>query len=527
MNSSGSDRQKTRSGSRPKGDSGAGFIERLFAVFVGMSDPDSDKKKLLRAIGKDLARSRYKFYRPKGQEALPGLAKFFYEIYRIVAPAQVLLGNAQVSGALRSFVIESFLSEDQRELTERLTEGHIVERAKTLGIKELQEEVKQDMTSLFSVFDGETSRQIDGAYNTLLAFINFINFDFYFLLKKFDSSIPERNFSYHPKFEAINSDYVAEDIQDFLEVFSALDFQTDWKRIFGAFREYRKADVVQYEAWAKFLPAAMDLRKSQVLEQIVRHAKKDPTWNPQTRYPGERIVEPFMQKLNTQIETLIQRIVQERRNSKIDEIAKQIFGTSVVLRMKNYTEKANVVFAKKMLGGYTQAPAMNFLKAYLMDFFKKDIRELVDLLIIRGQWTAAIQSQQLSDSYHSIMEISDRIIEFDDSLADDSELGTKMRSALAKAERDKDALKYLRQMLKDTNDKATTMISKAAVNLIVIGKLVKALVEDLARPHHELLLNWKEVEGQSPQPLKERLVEVYKKIYYMVQLLQFFVKQEA
>ena len=70
------------------------------------------------------------------------------------------------------------------------------------------------------------------------------------------------------------------------------------------------------------------------------------------------------------------------------------------------------------------------------------------------------------------------------------------------------------------------MIAKVAVNLIVVGRLVKALVEDLARPHHELLLNWKEVESQSPQPLKERLVDIYKKIYYMVQLLQFFVKQQ-
>jgi hypothetical protein len=524
MSSSGSDRRDPRNPPQVQGE--GGFFQRILAVFVGMSDPDSDKKKLLRAIGKDLARSRYKFYRPKGQEALPGLAKFFYEIYKIVAPAQVLLGNAQVSGALRAFVIESFLTEEQRALTERLTEADIIERAKTLGLKELQESVKHDMTTLFSVFDGEMSRQVDGAYNTLLAFINFINFDFYFMLKKFDSALPERNFSYHPKFETINADYIVEDIQDFLEVFFALDFQTDWKRIFGAFREYRKAEVVQYEAWAKFLPAASDLRKSQILEQIVRHAKKDPSWSPQPRYPGERIVEPFMQKLGTQVGTLIQRIIQERRNSKIDEIAKQIFGTSVVLRMKNYTEKANVVFAKKMLGGYTQAPAMNYLKAYLMDFFKKDIRELVDLLIIRGQWTTAIQSQQLSDAYHSIMEVSDRIIEFDDSLADDSEMGTKIRSALAKAERDKDALKYLRQMLKETNDKATAMIAKVAVNLIVVGRLIKALVEDLARPHHELLLNWKEVEGQSPQPLRERLVEIYKKIYYMVQLLQFFVKQE-
>lgn len=503
-----------------------GLLQRLLAVFAGMGDPDSEKKKLLRAIAKDLQRSRYKFYKPKGGEAMPGLAKFFYEIYKITAPAQVLLGNAAASGALRAFVIESYLGKDQRELSERLAEGAILELAKTLSVRDVQESVKRDLNAFISVFDGETSKQIDAAYNTLLAFVNFVNFDYYFLLKKFDSSIPERGFSYHPKFEAINGEYVADDVQDFLEVFGALDFTTDWKRIFDALKEYRKADVVQYEAWAKLAPAAADLKESQVLEQIVRHLKKDPFWTPEPRFPNERIVEPFIQKLKTQVETLIQRIIQERRNGKIDEAAKQVFGTTVVLRMKNYTDKANVVFAKKMLGGYTQAQAMNFLKAYLMDYFKKDIRELADMLIIRGQWTTSIQSQQLSDNYHALLEIADQIVQFDESLADEGELGTKMRSALAKADRDKDALKYLRTMLKDTNDKAVGMISRAALGLINTGRILKSLIEDLGRPHHEMLLNWKDVEVQSPRPLKDWMVEVYKKIYYMVQLMQYFAKAE-
>jgi hypothetical protein len=503
-----------------------GFFQRLFAIFAGMGDPDSEKKKLLRSVAKDLSRSRYKFYKPKSAEALPGLAKFFYEIYKITAPAQVLLGNAAASGALRSFVIESYLGKDQRGLLERLTEASILEKAKTASLRDLQDSVRADLTSLITIFDGERSRQIDSAYNTLLAFVNFVNFDYYFLLKKFDSAIPERDFAYHPKFETINGEYVADDVQDFLEVFGALDFETDWKRIFGALKDYKKADVVQYEAWAKFVPAAAELKQSQILEQIVRHVKKDPFWSAEPRLPSERIVEPFIQKLKTQIETLIQRLIQERRNSKIDETAKQIFGTAVVLRMKNYTEKANVVFAKKMLGGYTQAAAMNYLKAYLMDYFKKDIRELVDLLIIRGQWTTSIQSQQLSDNYHALLEIADQILQFDDSLADEGEIGTRMRSSLAKADRDKEALKHLRTMLKDVNDRATGMVSKAAMGLIGIGRTLKALIDDLSRPHHELILNWKDVESQSPRPIRDWIVDVYKKIYYMVQLLQFFAKGE-
>jgi hypothetical protein len=506
-------------------DKPAGLLQRLFSVFSG-GDTEAEKKKLLRGIAKDLSRSRYKFYRPKGQEALPGMAKFFYEVYKIAAPAQVLLGNAASSGALRSFVIESYLAPEQRELSEHLTEAYIVERAKTLSIAQVQEEIKRDLTSFFVVFDGEMSKQIDDAYATLLALVNFVNFDYYFLLKKFDSSIPERSFAYKPKFDAINGEYVVDDLQDFLEVFVPLDFDNDWPRIFGALKEYRKVDVVSVDAWGKFSSAASELRKSEVLDQIVRHLKGDPYWIGKPRVPNERIVEPFLQKLKTQIETIIQKILQERRNSKIDEIANQIFGTTVVLRMKNYTEKANVVFAKKMLGGYTQAQAMNYLKAYLMDYFKKDIRELVDLLIIRGQWTANLQSQQLSDCYHAILEVSDRILQFDEELGDDGEVGNRIRMALAKADRDKEALKYLRGSLKETNDKATAMVSRAAMNLIGIGRQIKALIEDLSKPHHEILINWKEVENQSSRPLKGWLVDTYKKIYYVVQLLQFFVKNE-
>ncbi len=503
-----------------------GLLQKIISLFTG-NDPEAEKKKLLRVIAKDLSRSRYKFYKPKGGEALPGLAKFFHEIYKITAPAQVLLANATASGALRAFVIEEYLEREDRELSEHLTEEAVFELSTKMSIRDLQDAVKRDLGTFITAFDTETSKQIDDAYNTLLAFINFVNFDYYFLLKKFDSALPERNLSYRPKFEAINGEYVADDLQDFLEVFAALDFATDWKRLFEALKEYRKTDVVQYDAWAKLAPAAAEVRDSQVLEQIVRHIQKNPTWVPEPRYPNERIVDAFIQKLKLQTETLIQRIIQERRNSKIDEAAKQIFGTSVVLRMKNYTEKANVVFAKRMLGGYSQSPTMNYLKAYLMDYFKKDIRELCDILIIRGQWTTALQSQQLSDNYHALLEVSDQILQFDEMLADESELGTKMRAALAKADRDKDALKYLRTTLKDINDRASRIISTAALNLINMGRTLKALIEDLVKPHHEMILNWKDVVSQSPEPLKEWMLEVYKKIYYMVQLMQYFTKSEG
>ncbi|HAP43205.1 MAG: hypothetical protein A2087_08780 [Spirochaetes bacterium GWD1_61_31] len=514
---------KPQSGTKGEG---GGFLQRLFNIFLGGGDPDAERKKQLRLLGKDLTHSRFKFYRPKSFEALPGLARFFYEVYKTVAPAQVSLNNAASSGVLKAFVIESFLGAEQKAILERLTEPYIMEQSKTKATKDLQEQVKHDMINFFAAIDAERSTQIDGAYNVLLTFINFTNFDFYFLLKKFDANITERSFAYNPRFEPISADYIADDMADFLEVFMSLNLEADWKRIFGALKEYRNIDVIQIDTWQKLIPALAEVRKGQILEQVVRHVKQDPYMLFSPRLANERIVEPYIDKIKNQTTMLIQKISQERRSSKIEELSKAVFGTSVILRMKNYTEKANLVYAKKMLGGYIQTAALNYLKAYLMDYFKKDIRELVDVLLIRGQWGTNIQSQQLSDSYHVMLDMSDQIIRFDDNLADDGDMGSRLRNAVNKADRDKDAGKYLRQLLKDTNDMATAIVNKSAVNLITIGRHLRGMIDDLSKPHHEMILNWREIENVSGKPMKEHLTQIYKKIYYMVQLLQYYVKED-
>lgn len=506
--------------------SASGFFQKILGLF-GMGDPDAEKKRLIKSIGKGLSRSRYKFYKPKNTEALPGIARFFYETYKVIAPAQIILTNASQSGALKAFVIESFLTPEQRQQMDQLTDAYIQEKAKTVPVKELHEYIKHVMISFFSVFDAEKTAQIDSAYSTLLSFINFINFDYFFLLKKFDANVTERSFAYNPKFDSISADYISDDIHDFLEVFMPLNLEADWKRIFNALKEYRNLDVIQVETWTKLIPALQDVRESGVLEQIIQHVKQDPYLAITPRASGEHIVETFVDKLKNQTTMTLQKIVQERRNSKIDDLAKAVFGTNIVLRLKNYTDKANIAYAKKLLGGYTQTQPLNYLKAYLIDYFKKDIREIVDLLLIRGTWSTSVQSQQISDAYHALLEVSEAIIQFDDGLAEDGEMGLKLRNVLQKADRDKDAIKYIRQLLKTVNETAMGLINKSALNLITVGRHLKSLIDDLNKPHHELLLNWKEVENASSIPMKEAMTEAYKKIYYMVQLLQFYVKDDA
>jgi hypothetical protein len=124
------------------------------------------------------------------------------------------------------------------------------------------------------------------------------------------------------------------------------------------------------------------------------------------------------------------------------------------------------------------------------------------------------------------MQVSEDLIQFDESLSEEGATGSKLKVLVHKGDRDKNSIVILRKLLKEVNDEALRMITESAGNLITVGKSLKLVIEDYEKKPHELILNWKEVEGAFDKDVKKNLTELYKKIYYFIQLMQFYVKKK-
>jgi hypothetical protein len=505
-------------------ESGGGFLQKLISLFTGGDDPEREKKRLLKDIAKELKKEKYKFYKPASKEVLPGLGKWFFSFYKLFGPARVLLENAEGSGVLKTILIEAFLSEKQQAALESFEEENIRGAAESSDVKQVASRLKEELVSFFSAFDNETVKEINATYNRIQIFHQLIDFDYYFLLKKFDSNIQENNFSYSPNFDSLNGEYVSDDLKDFLSILHLIDPEADWDAVFNVLQKYKGQDVVNRGEWKKALKALVAVRRSSILQLIVKHIDDDPFFKVTIYPPKEKIVEGYLSKMKTQAEMTIQKILQEKRNSKIDKLAIAVFGTPAVSRMKFYTEKANMVFSKRMLGGFLYITPMNYLKAFLLDFVKRDIKEIVDILLIKGQWASHVMSQQLSESFHHLLELSDRLLKFDEALADEGELGAKLKGLVTKADRDPNSMSVLKQQIKDINEKAQLLLKSSAQNLITVAKNLKQCLEDYQKQPHEIIINWKELEGPFEGKVKEKIAGIYKTIYYFIQLLQFFVK---
>ena len=503
-----------------------GFLGALINIFSGGNDPETLKKKQLQKLVKELSQNKYsKFYHAKTGELDPAFAKFLYDIYKVVSAAQVFVQNAAKSEQLKQITIDTFMDKDLLALKDNLSADSIQKRAKTMPVKDLAPAVKRELSNFIAAFDTARVNSIDNCYNAIISLIRFVSYDFFFLLKKFDTALTERNFAYQPKFHNIKAAEATNTLKDFIEYSAGVEADRDWKTAMAVLKTYKEGvDVVIPDQWSKIIRVLKDVSRTKILELIIKHAASDPLWMAVPRLVDERIIDKVLDAKKTEIEGALNKIQNDKRSAQIDQIAKNIFGSTEVNRLSNYVSKANDAFYKKNFEGFTKTAAVNYLKAYLLDFFKKEIRELCDLLLVRGQWGSVTLSKPMSDAYHDMMSLSDEIIEFDESLSEKGEHGARLKQALLKVDRDKGQGRYIRIILKTVNNNAQRMINTASTCLITIGKNFKSLLEDMPKNPHELITNWKELESSAnfDMPLGKRMAEDYKRMFFFVQLMQFF-----
>jgi hemoglobin-like flavoprotein len=500
-----------------------GLLHQMFSFLLESSDPEREKKRLLKEIARTLRHAKPRRYNPKTETAEPALARLFFEFYRTLGPAQRLLSHADSSKLLKTVLIEKYFSREQQALKERLSEESLKQRAADTPPQQLALEAKEELQAFFAFFDGAKAQEINASYRDLAALIDLANFDYYFLLKKFDSRLQEGVFDFSPQFEAINALYVEEELKEFLDLFAALDPAADFGLLLSVLTEYRGVEMIPAVQWKRLLHLIRQLQKSEELLLILRLISGKPTYRARPAARKENITEAFLANFKMQTELTVQKIGQEKTKKKIDELVEKVFGSPPQLRLSWYTEKANIAFSKKMLGGYIHILPLGYLKAFLLDFVKKDLRQLVDLLVITGKWKDHNQTQILSEEYHQLLTIADEILEFDESLKEDGDYGRKIQAVIIKADKNQQALTQLRYLLKKINEQAQGMIVRASQHFVVLGKLLKQLAEEPRPDSPVLIMNWRELDAKAGRSAKQLIIPAYNHIYYFVRLLKALV----
>jgi hypothetical protein len=505
------------------------FLEKLFSFLFRSNDPQTLKKKAMKQLAKELSGNRYsQFYRPKTRLIEPAMAVFFFEMYRTVSHAHVFLNKAAKSDLLKELTIETFLDIKYLDARQRLTAEYVKEQAKIMPIIEVSRLLQNDFDFLASGIDNELMTDVDCCYNQILALINFSAFDFFFFLKRFDSSLIEDNFNIRPHFSPIPGRELREQIKDFLEVFYAIDTELDWGPPLRVLKLYKNGvEVINPEEWNTLISHLRELERSGILPLIIRHLEENPSWQFKPTIGFAHIASNYLEAREKEVREAMNGFVREQKLLQVRDLALDVFGDPDIKRAVHYTPQESSAFVNRGLDGYTCAEGFNYTKAFLLDIFKREIQGLCELLLIRGHWYSMEFSQTMSESYHVLIDAAIRIDALDDSLGENGENGSRLQTMLAKSDRDKSQVRHIKAILKDVNREALELIDASAQALIVIGTTIENALEDRKSGAGELIINWKELESMVETPLIKYLIVTQQRISSFLRMLQLLSGVES
>lgn len=501
------------------------FLTNLLSSLFKSSNPEAEKKRKLKLIAKNISKTKYhNFYKPGSVELMAPFGKLIYDIYKIISPAQTLFRNSQNPAIFKRQIINYVLSENQLSLLEQLDEQKILEMSRQVSIEQLQQKVEQNLQDFTNAFDETRANQAENLYKSFNLFKDFCEFDYYMILKKFDSSYKEFNFNALPRLEKVNAEYIVDDIKDLLAVAYAItNPNIEWTTLFNMLKDTQTREIVSLGNWKKIIAKMNSLKSAKTLDLIIQHISQDPSYETNVSSSFESILEPYLDKIENDTRNLLAKIATEQKESKTSSLCIQIFGTSDPQSLKYFVPSFNAPLEKKNLSTLEYTEALNYLKTFLVEYVKKTIREYYEVIVIRGQWDATM-SAPMSNAYQELLKTSDEITSFDEMFSEEGAMGLKVKTLLPKTAHDAGAENIINRVVSDANEQSRGYIIQCTQDLITIGKTIKQLLEDYNLPKHVIVQNWKELEKFIEEPMKDYCVNIYKKIYLFVQLMQSYLK---
>lgn len=516
---------KQHTSTKQKSSQKQGFLQNFLDSIFKTSDPEVEKKRRLKMIAKNYQKSKYhNFYKISTLEIMPSFAKLFYEIYKIISPVQSIFRADQSQGMYKNQIINFSISESQQEILDALDEHKIIEMSKQIPLQNLQQTVEEKLAKFTDEFTPERIAKAENLYRTFNLFKDFCTFDYYRMLKKFCSRLVENNFSATPDFVKINAEYVVDDLKDFVEVaYVVTDEHLIWTDLFEFLKMLKGGtELITITNWKKIVAKIKSIQAALSFDLMIKHISSNPLYEPRLQIKVNSIIEPYMDKISEDTNRILAKINSAQKESKANSFCEQIFGNQKIQILKYYVSGFNEVLGKKDLGQFIYTEPLNYLKAFLVEFVKTDVREYYEVVCIRGQWDASL-SAPMSNAYQELLKTSDDITAFDEQLSEDGAYGLKIKTLLPKTAHDPGAENIVKRVVTDSNDFAKKYIMSSTQNLIILGRTLKQLIEDHVKQKPEIVQNWRELEKYFEMPLKDFAVTIYKKIYLFVQLMQQYM----
>jgi len=495
------------------------LLDKMLSIFSSDGSTD-DKTNMLKGIAKELAQNKYtKFFRVRTEETDPSFSSFLFSVYKIIYPVKEFFRDDSKLEKLKYMIIQSCIDSNIQDTIKRLDVAALDEKARTMTPEDLISSIQGDVDTLTQQFNHDRISTVNYRYELAAVLGRFVRYNFSGFFKKFDSHFADGSFIIEPKFPAIKTILIVDQIGEFLSVTLPLKPEEDWDGLLSLIKMCEGRDIINPEQFNAMIKTIREIHASKILELMVQYTLRNPVWQYKNPIIRETIGEEWLEAKKAEAYDYIAKINDAQKNSQIRALTNEIFESADLVRLENYTAQMGEIYRRKNLEFFLYAEGLNYLKAFLDDYVDKEIKEMCDILLIRGQWTNNQMSKEMSEAMHALLDTLEPINTLDIVMSEDGVDGSRLRPAMMRIDRDPTQARYINNIVTKNNEQALEIINEAAQALIIIGKHLKNFIDDVQKKHPEMLVNWREVNLASKEPIKERMIANFKRINFFIQLM--------
>ncbi len=498
-----------------------GFFKKLF----GGKDPV--KRRAFRVLKKELSSSRIDLFKLKQDLIQTPIAKLIFEIYKLTYPLKQFISfdkkTIKFPPSFEESFVLSFHQSDALEVYNKLNEDYVKKLVPKYGIQKTADHLDKLLNEYFDYFDKETLIKINSVFSNFLYFARFTNFDFFPILREFDTTLEEANFIRKPSFSPAEGSFLKNDLLKFHR--SLFTFEVDGKldAAFEIFSNIKGFEPISKSNYNKLKNLISSLQKNGYIALIIRAIDKSLAPVPIDKPGTVDVFNSYLQKKKNDVQTVVNSIKRTLKEQSMHTMISQLFEGSAEGRVKNYTDSKNDQLANLGIPVFKYVLPINYVKAFITDKYKTYISKVVNELIISGIFINKGVLNDLSNSYYALNSHLHNITAFENGLDSEGTTGKVITRLLQSIKREKSAKKILDKTIKNINLKAKIIIDEQVLNIKKMAQCLKNVLEDYKLKTPKIVSNIKKIRAGSNKQFIEELVKTYKDIFLLLKLMNNYV----
>ncbi|MCH5149783.1 MAG: hypothetical protein J1G30_03865 [Spirochaetales bacterium] len=501
------------------------LIDRLLEFFTGKNNEDRLKEKQLKNIAHNLSQNS-KFFNVRKMTIQPAFSSLIYAVFRNSQQIAKYFDLKNHRSSIKDFLIDSMLDKKAKDLKDELESDKIIDYVKTSQEPAKAIAMVQKRLKLFvSYFDNKKSEEINHTYNQICNLSSLICYEWYFFIRKFDSSISESNLTYSPSFSSLDGKYVNEDLIAINDELNGINLNDDFQNVFHYLEEVSH-DKGICSCLKKIIDSLKKLKSNDNVTKMICLITNDPYFKPKSFSMNEKILSDYLKKVQDLTKQTLKEVVAILNRDKVNDLVSQIFDTTIISRMKNYSLKlSDFLVNKGVPSTLDYIDPLNYISAFLTDICLDEIKDRIDVLVIKGEWQTAETSREFVAVLNDINKMVKKVTDFDIRCGEEGTYGKELRrhSVVVK---DASTKASVRRMVDEINNEALEIINETIVLCVEIGKAMKSLIEDYNLAVPVLIVNFKKIKWTFDDDFNTDMVMIYKKVVNMVNVLKRYTKMK-